>query len=601
MAARAPYFTVGAIEVLHTPSSGLDDPRAKYNGIDPRTIALSVGHKKEPDCRPFEVETVFEKDIEILMRDGTILRGDVFRPANKSSLPAVIMFSPYGKSGTGFFDLHLGQGRVGIPRNALSGYQSFEGFDPAEWVKHEYAVVNVDTRGAMGSQGNIRFWGTSEGRDGYDAVEHIAQLPWCSGHVALAGNSWLACTQWFIAAERPPHLTCILPLEGMSDLYREVLCRGGVPNLPVVVEQNAEHVSGDNEREDIIAMIKKYPLFNEYWEDKRAKPHLIECPAYVLASMSTGLHTVGSIRCFEEIPHNKKWLRLHPTQEWHDIYQSDTVTDLKRFLYFYTKGVNNDWEKTPKVRISVIRYIQPPIKNIPFNTWPIPKTTMAKFYISNDNTLQPEKSSVIAGKQSYQSEIVPQQVDADPEELSFTFTFPARTRHIGPSKAVLYMSCPDHDDLDVFVMIRKADARGNVLRNVNIPIADLNAVDKSVVEEKDVDLVNTHQYIGPMGVLRASHRKLYERLSTESWAVHDHTSEDKISPGTVVKLEIGVWPAGIQFEAGEKLVVKISGHDMRLSEFGLLRGELVTGNKGRHVLHVGGEYGSYIEVPVIGV
>lgn len=54
-------------------------------------------------------------------------------------------------------------------------------------------------------------------------------------------------------------------------------------------------------------MIEKYPLMNEYWDDKRAKSHLINVPAYVLASMSTGLHTVGSTRSFEDIPHNKKW------------------------------------------------------------------------------------------------------------------------------------------------------------------------------------------------------------------------------------------------------------------------------------------------------
>jgi uncharacterized membrane protein YjdF len=67
-------------------------------------------------------------------------------------------------------------------------------------------------------------------------------------------------------------------------------------------------IKGNNEQEDVIAMIKKYPLMNEYWEDKRAKAHLIQVPAYILASMSTGLHTVGSIRCYEDIPHEKKWL-----------------------------------------------------------------------------------------------------------------------------------------------------------------------------------------------------------------------------------------------------------------------------------------------------
>lgn len=48
----------------------------------------------------------------------------------------------------------------------------------------------------------------------------------------MAGNSWLAMSQWFIAAERPPHLSCIAPWEGASDFYRETLCRGGVPYKP---------------------------------------------------------------------------------------------------------------------------------------------------------------------------------------------------------------------------------------------------------------------------------------------------------------------------------------------------------------------------------
>ena len=74
-----------------------------------------------------------------------------------------------------------------------------------------------------------RWLGTAEGRDGHDAIEQIAALPWCNGRVATAGNSWLAMAQWFIAAEQPPHLVCMAPLEGASDFYRETLCRGGVP------------------------------------------------------------------------------------------------------------------------------------------------------------------------------------------------------------------------------------------------------------------------------------------------------------------------------------------------------------------------------------
>lgn len=47
----------------------------------------------------------------------------------------------------------------------------------------------------------------------------------------MAGNSWLGMSQWYIAAETPPHLTCIAPLEGGGDVIREDLCRGGILNL----------------------------------------------------------------------------------------------------------------------------------------------------------------------------------------------------------------------------------------------------------------------------------------------------------------------------------------------------------------------------------
>ncbi len=54
-------------------------------------------------------------------------------------------------------------------------------------------------------------------------------------------------------------------------------------------------------------MLKKYPLMNDYWESKRAKIENIQVPAYILASMSSQLHTEGSFRGFEEIVHEDKW------------------------------------------------------------------------------------------------------------------------------------------------------------------------------------------------------------------------------------------------------------------------------------------------------
>lgn len=49
-------------------------------------------------------------------------------------------------------------------------------------------------------------------------------------------------------------------------------------------------------------------------------------------------------------------LRIHDTQEWHDLYQKSTNDDLQLFFDKYAKGIDNAWEKTPKVRVSLLGY-----------------------------------------------------------------------------------------------------------------------------------------------------------------------------------------------------------------------------------------------------
>jgi uncharacterized protein len=65
--------------------------------------------------------------------------------------------------------------------------------------------------------------------------------------------------------------------------------------------------TGRGKQEDLASMLEKYPLMNEYWSDKRARADRIKCPAYVVASYSTCLHTPGTLRAFEDIQHDNKW------------------------------------------------------------------------------------------------------------------------------------------------------------------------------------------------------------------------------------------------------------------------------------------------------
>jgi putative CocE/NonD family hydrolase len=64
----------------------------------------------------------------------------------------------------------------------------------------------------------------------YDTVEWASKQPWCTGSVAMAGNSWLAVSQVNAAARCPhPALKAIAPWEAGSDAYNDLLARGGIP------------------------------------------------------------------------------------------------------------------------------------------------------------------------------------------------------------------------------------------------------------------------------------------------------------------------------------------------------------------------------------
>ena len=70
--------------------------------------------------------------------------------------------------------------------------------------------------------------------------------------------------------------------------------------------------------------------------------------------------------------------------------------------------------------------------------------------------------------------------------------------------------------------------------------------------------------------------------------------------GEIVELMVPVWPIGVVYEAGEGLLLRISGHDMSLPEIEALKPrEPRDENRGQHIVHTGGEYDSYLVLPRI--
>jgi predicted acyl esterase len=576
------------VEDLKAPEIG----HGGYQGLNPRTETLLKGHQTAPGRRALPCDIQIDHDVAIKVRDGCTLYADIYLPPNapSRSVPAILCWSPFGKKFNGIDSLRLmTPWNLGIPDGILSGLEKFEAPDPAEFVPHGYAIINVDSRGAFDSEGCMAIMGTQEAQDGYDVIEWLAQQEWCNGSVGMAGNSHLAIIQWFIAALRPPSLKAIAPWEGCGDLYREQFARGGIYGGDLFDHLIVKYMlRGRNGIESFRKMFEKHPLANDWWNDKRPDMTKINVPTYITGTWTNSMHGQGSIRGWLEVQCEQKWLRWHPYQEWFDLWGNPQANvELLSFFDRYLKGIENDWEQTPRVRMAVLRYGEAdPWDGIVEEGFPLARTNYREAYLEKEGNLLLDHPSPSPGAVSYNAE--------DPTDFAkFTYTFPTRTQLVGLPKAILYMSCDDHDDMDVFLVLSKLSASGELMFNLNIPWKGLPV---STIDEIPADKrTEVILYQGPTGILRASQRAIDTSKSMHpNWPFYPNDKQEKFSPGTVVCLEIGIWGMGVQYEAGESLQLRVSGHYQGFSNFGTH--EHVQ-NKGRHWVHVGGEYNSHLVLP----
>ena len=292
---------------------------------------------------------------------------------------------------------------TGVDDSKLSGLMKWEAADPDYWCAQGYAVCHPDARGSFRSEGTISVLGNQEGEDGHDMVEWLATQGWCNGKVGLAGNSWLAGAQWFIAAEQPTHLAAIAPWEGFSDMYRDIALSGGINDSGFIGVVN-KGLTGRNMSEDLVAATIKYPLMNNYWEDKVAKYDKITVPAYVVSSYSNTVHTSGTFRAWENIMTKDKWLRIHNLQEWPDFYNDENQEDLKNFFDFYLKGISNDWMNTSRVRYSLLDLKGGDIINIPAKQFPPENAEQVTYYLDGSNSSLAANNNLKEYSASYDAE-----------------------------------------------------------------------------------------------------------------------------------------------------------------------------------------------------
>lgn len=150
----------------------------------------------------YEMRCIYQ--LETPMRDGVILRGDLYRPAAEGAYPVLLMRTVF--------------------RKALMG-RAFGQYDPSWYVRRGYAVFIQDVRGLGESDGEFdRF--TADGPDGYDTIEWIAGQDWCSGSVGMFGSYYAGYLQIMAALENPPHLRAICPMQTSVSINRDCDTRG---------------------------------------------------------------------------------------------------------------------------------------------------------------------------------------------------------------------------------------------------------------------------------------------------------------------------------------------------------------------------------------
>jgi uncharacterized protein len=131
-------------------------------------------------------QMTIERDVEITMDDGVVLRADVFRPEGPHPVPVVLTLGPYGK-GVRYQDSYKAQwdwltdAHPDLLEGSSRSYLTWETVDPEIWVPWGYAVVRVDARGAGRSPGYLDPFSPREVRDFFHAVEWAGSQSWSIG------------------------------------------------------------------------------------------------------------------------------------------------------------------------------------------------------------------------------------------------------------------------------------------------------------------------------------------------------------------------------------------------------------------------------------
>ncbi|OGA73004.1 MAG: hypothetical protein A3G27_04150 [Betaproteobacteria bacterium RIFCSPLOWO2_12_FULL_66_14] len=541
-----------------------------------------------------------EKDVFVTMRDGVRIAVDIYRPDANVKVPALLGMSPYAKD---VQKLPIFE----YPTDRDLGNGGIEAGDTGYFVSRGYAHVIAESRGTGISEGHYGVFSGKEQEDGYDLVEWIAKQPWCNGNVGMLGMSYFGMIQLLVAAQRPPHLKAIFPIDAATDMYRHWGYHGGVLHLSflatwwdssLVVNSAAASDIDEGDQKRIIESLLENPdirshprlyktlkwrhknphLFDilvhpfdgpYYWErSASAKFGQIDIPCHLLSRWTAQyIHLPGAFSAYAGIKAPRRMMITMPesgvgfNRPWHENH--DLVV---RWYDHWLKGIDTGVMEDPPITILV----QGTNRWRHENEWPLARTQWTPLYLGVQNRLKSDTPGWNERPDHFTNAAGLQPGGKVPSLRYATEPLAENTEVTGPIALYLYASLTS-DDTNWIVELNDAAPDGSETR-VSI------------------------------GWLKASHRELDESRSQPHKPFHPHTRAIPVEPGSVLEYAVEICDTCYVFKAGHRIQLLVKAQDAPwegTSYIYRISNHLSPSRETRHTIYHTPEYPSRLLLPVI--
>lgn len=475
------------------------------------------------------------------MPDGVRLAYISYRPAEEGRYPVILDYDAYESGGAGI--------EVG------------SWFHKA--VQRGYAVVGANVRGSGCSEGaTFSVFHPIQGPDGAALVEWLGTRPWSDDNVGMYGVSYPGHTQFFTAAQHPPHLKALAAGGLTASLYREAFRPGGMFNVGFAAwwgemaqpwietagvalrvgagDTHCEAVQAAQPRNMTFDEVREHEYHDQYWNDRATENYAdeVEVPMMIIQGYQDQQTAMGGPRLYERLRGPRKLILQNGG---HGVGGNSLAHEqVLRWMDRWLKGEENGIDREPDVTVLFeTRFVDGELRPNwveTFSDWPVPGTERHSFNLGADGSLARE--ALDEGRTG-----------------PLTYVYPMGTELVGnndmfaippaPLGSLVYRTAPFQEDLPI--------------------LGSARLVLHASAEAEDTDFMVVLHDIGPDGetlylqraFLRASHLAIDPDMSSEHWTHHPHDRSEPLMPGDVYEFVISFPEVGHVFRTGHALELAI--------------------------------------------